>query len=116
MRKTVGFLIVLLFANLAIVATSTADQTSISHVAHLSAAHGPQITCTTSCHVDPYAGLFLDGQDLANTDVCDTCHSDEGAFDGVAMAKANWHTGVYSGKEIVRNYQRHYRLFNSEGG
>ena len=75
MRKTVGFLIVLLFAQLALVANSTADQTSISHVTHLTAVHGPQITCGTSFHVYPYFGLFLDGQDLSNTDVCNTCPS-----------------------------------------
>jgi predicted CXXCH cytochrome family protein len=83
----------------------------------LNAVYGPQLICA-DCH-DPHGGggsLLLDDQDLANTKICNTCHSDEGAFDSVEMAKANWHTGVYSGKEIVRNYQRHYRLFNSEGG
>ena len=119
MRKTVGFLIVLLFVNLAIVATSTADQTSISHVAHLSAAHGPQITCTTSCHVDPYAGLFLDGQNLANTTLCDTCHSPGGVYDGVLTsgdyegdeassvgAKNHWELGVYDGAALKHGLEK----------
>ena len=45
--------------------------------------------------------VFLDGNiDLAETDVCDDCHSDGGAFDGVndpvIGAKANWADGVYA--------------------
>ena len=44
-------------------------------------------------------GDFLDGNDLANTNVCDSCHSPLGAFDGAndpnIGAKGNWVSGVY---------------------
>jgi hypothetical protein len=119
MRKTGEFLIVLLFATLAFVAKSIADETSVSHVAHLSGAHGPQITCGTSCHVDPYTGLFLDGKDLANTNVCDTCHSPGGIYNGVDFtvnsggakdnsvgAKDNWVDGVYDGGALKHGLER----------
>jgi hypothetical protein len=39
--------------------------------------------------------VFADDKYLSETDVCDACHSPGGAFDGVAMAKANWEDGVY---------------------
>ena len=48
MRKTAGFLIVLFFATLAVVATSTGE-TSSSHPAHLTAAYGPQLELGLSC-------------------------------------------------------------------
>ena len=66
MRKTVGFLIVLLFANLAIVANS-AGEISFSHPAHLPAAYGPQLELGLSCdachETDNYSlPLLSDGQ------------------------------------------------------
>ena len=75
-----------------------------SHQAHQTAAFGPQITCGTSCHTDTGmtpGGNFLDSQDLANTTVCDKCHSPGGAYNGVDStsgsvgAKDNWVSGVY---------------------
>jgi len=64
----------------------------------------PPMGCT-NCHYDdtPHHGnpyQFADMQDLANTTVCDDCHSKNGAYDGVAMAKANWDTGVYTGDNL----------------
>ncbi|MEW5800545.1 MAG: hypothetical protein AB1847_00440 [bacterium] len=77
-----------------------------SHATHLEADHrGPTIGCTI-CHSDcgpdagsPHLKLFLDGKPLAQTTVCDPCHSKDGDFDGVndpvIGAKVNWYDGVY---------------------
>jgi hypothetical protein len=64
----------------------------------------PPIGCT-NCHYDdtPHHGnpyQFADMQDFANTTVCDNCHSKNGAYDGVAMAKANWDSGIYTGDDL----------------
>jgi len=70
MRKTTGFLLVLLLATITIITSSSANETDNSHVAHLTAAYGPLIGSTCDvCHVVPYTGAFVDGQDLANTTV-----------------------------------------------
>ena len=75
-----------------------------SHQAHQTAAFGPQITCDTSCHTSSgmtVGGQFLDGNVLATTTVCDSCHSPLGAYNGVDStngsvgAKDNWVSGVY---------------------
>ena len=81
-----------------------------SHEIHWWDDRGPQFWTTfpnppmgcTNCHYDdtPHHGnpyQFADMQDLANTTVCDGCHSQGGAYDGVAMGKANWESGVYTG-------------------
>jgi hypothetical protein len=69
-----------------------------SHVAHLSAAYGPQVSCY-ACHDTNNYPLFADGEDLANTIVCDTCHSPGGTYDGIndpfVGAKTIWLTGAY---------------------
>ena len=83
MKKTAGFLLVLLLATLAIITTSSGDETDSSHLVHLTAVYGPLIASCDVCHVESYAGVFTDGQDLANTTVCDSCHSQGGAYDGV---------------------------------
>jgi len=69
---------------------------------------GPGITCADCHDVDNFP-YFKSGADsngdglfsLSETDVCNTCHSDGGAFDGVndasLGAKANWQAGVYDG-------------------
>jgi hypothetical protein len=68
---------------------------------------GPYITCS-DCHDTNDYPFFKSGTDsdgdgkfnLSETDVCDNCHSPNGAFDGVNNptygAKANWTSGVYS--------------------
>jgi hypothetical protein len=74
--------------------------TSGSHTAHSTAAYGPQVSCD-ACHDTDNFPLFSDGQDLANTTVCDNCHSTGGNLDGVndatVGAKNNWTAGVYTG-------------------
>ena len=55
---------------------------------------GPFVDCS-ACHNTDDFPSFSDGQDLANTDVCNTCHSEGGTYDGLAMAKANWVDAVY---------------------
>jgi len=81
-----------------------------SHVVHWTDNRGPKfwpafpmppMGCT-NCHYDetPHHGnpyQFADTKELADTDVCDVCHSKGGAFDGVVMAKANWVSGIYTG-------------------
>ena len=69
---------------------------------------GPGIYCD-SCHDTanfPYFKSGTDGNgdgkyDLAETDVCDTCHSPGGSYDGLddaaVGAKVNWETGIYAG-------------------
>jgi hypothetical protein len=68
---------------------------------------GPNITCSDCHDTDDYP-FFKSGTDgdadgkynLSETDVCDNCHSPNGAFDGVDNptfgAKANWTDGVYA--------------------
>jgi hypothetical protein len=60
-----------------------------SHVAHLTAAYGPQVSCD-ACHDMTNVPYFYSGTDgngdsnidLSETDVCDTCHSPGGTYDG----------------------------------
>ena len=87
-----------------------------SHFAHLGSERGPRLPqgksgCLT-CHApgieqcktesNPLgAPVFADGTPevprfLADTTVCDPCHSKDGNYDGVVMAKANWDDGVYN--------------------
>ncbi len=81
-----------------------------SHVVHWWDDRGPEFWSSfpvppmgcTNCHYDetPHHGnpyQFADTKELADTNVCDVCHSKGGAFDGVAMAKANWVSGIYTG-------------------
>jgi len=68
---------------------------------------GPYITCDV-CHDTNQYPFFKSGTDsngngkydLSETDVCDNCHSPNGAFDGVndgvVGAKNNWNNGVYA--------------------
>ena len=87
-----GGLVVLLFATLAILTIAAGDETSISHPAHLTAAYGPLLgTSCDTCHDTgnlPYFKSGIDGNgdsniDLAETDVCDGCHSSDGIYNGV---------------------------------
>ena len=73
-------------------------------------AKGPGIYCDT-CHDINNFPYFKSGTDsnadgkysLAETDVCDTCHSAGGSYDGiddpVIGAKQIWDTGAYDGTE-----------------
>lgn len=67
---------------------------------------GPGIYCNTCHDINnfPYfkSGTDVNGDgmyDLAETDVCNTCHSKGGSYDGlddpVVGAKVIWHTGAY---------------------
>lgn len=59
---------------------------------------GPNMACS-DCHDTDNFPLFADGNDLATTGACDTCHSPGGSHNGVSDpvfgAKANWEDGVY---------------------
>ncbi|MHB8883049.1 MAG: LamG-like jellyroll fold domain-containing protein [Thermodesulfovibrionales bacterium] len=69
---------------------------------------GPNISCG-ACHDTDHFPLFKSGTDLngdgkytlSETDVCDGCHSPDGAFNGVSSsatsvgAKDNWKNGIY---------------------
>jgi len=82
MRKTAGFLLVLLLATLAIITTSSGDETDSSHVAHLTADYGPQLELCIDCHdtADPPTPAYFKNLDssgnhtLTDTDICDTCN------------------------------------------
>ncbi len=88
-----------------------------AHAVHQSGVNGPGIRDCSTCHPSAHAATHMDGVpsftsgvdanidgniDLAETDVCDACHSPAGPFDGVndpvIGAKANWEAGVYDGK------------------
>ncbi len=64
---------------------------------------GPNISCD-ACHDINNFPDFKDGEDFANTAVCDACHSPGGVIDGVndaiVGAKSNWQTGVYSNGQL----------------
>ncbi|MGA1870602.1 MAG: thrombospondin type 3 repeat-containing protein [bacterium] len=71
-----------------------------SHLTHFNI-EVMDIACST-CHgsENPHSShLFGDGKSLEETEVCDTCHSPGGTYDGVNDAlygaKANWERGVY---------------------
>jgi hypothetical protein len=77
-----------------------------SHSTHVDDGKGPHSTCS-ECHDTTMFPYFKSGTDvnedgvyeLSETDVCDTCHSPGGAFDGVNNAvigaKNVWATGAY---------------------
>ncbi|MBW1860418.1 MAG: hypothetical protein JRI70_10200 [Deltaproteobacteria bacterium] len=73
---------------------------SPSHATHLVANKGPLLTEDEAgcyvCHGTNACQKFKDDKPLATTTVCEPCHSNGGAYNGVAMAKANWQTGVYT--------------------
>ncbi|MGA1874760.1 MAG: hypothetical protein ACMUIA_04055 [bacterium] len=86
-------------------------ESSASHGTHLAAdLKGPSLDCG-DCHapgdaINPHGleQLFADGRSLAETEVCDNCHSPGGAYDGVndplVGAKNNWKSGVYEGSAL----------------
>jgi predicted outer membrane repeat protein len=78
---------------------------------------GPGLYCD-SCHDINNFPYFKSGTDsngdgkfsLSETDVCDTCHSPGGTYDGVndsvIGAKNNWQNGVYSGSSLVSGKEK----------
>jgi hypothetical protein len=74
------------------------------HKTHTISDKGPKITCT-DCHSETDYTIFADGKTLANTTVCDTCHSPNGAFNGVndpvIGAKTNWVDGIYNADGVT---------------
>jgi predicted CXXCH cytochrome family protein len=56
-----------------------------AHPTHVTDDNGPMVECT-DCHGSNTPPMLADGQDLANTTVCDNCHS----ADGVSTAKTYW--------------------------
>ncbi|MEW6429298.1 MAG: hypothetical protein AB1568_14825 [Thermodesulfobacteriota bacterium] len=101
--------------------------TDPSHATHLGTGayglRGPMISCD-GCHDPVLAPSFRSGLDadgdgrisLAETDVCNPCHSPDGPFDGVndpnLGAKANWHydpagnTGIYNGALLAAGKEK----------
>ncbi len=70
-----------------------------SHSTHFDTVRGPGLPLNESgcyvCHGNKACPKFADDKPFGETDVCNPCHSEGGAFDGVAMGKANWENGVY---------------------
>jgi hypothetical protein len=72
---------------------------------------GPNVGCT-QCHETDGFPYFKSGTDgngdgkysLSETDVCDTCHSSGGTYNGISDAalgvKNNWDSGVYDGDSL----------------
>jgi len=91
---------------------SVAHGTVQSHATHTEQddddLRGPNIECSV-CHDTDNYPYFKSGTDgnsdglitLTETDVCDSCHSPDGAIDGVndptLGAKTNWADGIYDG-------------------
>ena len=83
--------------------TAYSSSAAGSHDTHLTAPRGPNITSCTGadgCHKGNHTGLFNDGLPLSTTHSCDNCHSPNGTYDGVTMAKASWEDGVYNGSVL----------------
>jgi len=91
-----------------------------SHSTHTELAgadlRGPRVYCDTCHDINdfPYFKSGTDGNgdgrfNLAETDVCDNCHSPDGAIDGVndpvLGAKSNWSGGVYAGNLLPATKQ-----------
>ncbi len=78
---------------------------------------GPFIACA-ECHDTNEFPFFKSGTDgngdgkynLAETDVCNTCHSPGGSYDGVddavIGAKNNWDNGVYTGSDLTAGKEK----------
>ena len=96
--------------------------TSGSHPTHAgNNSRGVDVECS-ECHntsdlpyFDSGTDSNLDGKyELSETDVCDSCHSPGGAYDGVGVgdgsteigAKDNWTDGVYLGDTLVSGKEK----------
>ena len=79
-----------------------------AHAEHMLSTNGPAIGDCYTCHAT-LSGTHLNGAtsfasgidingnsniELDETDVCDACHSPDGAFDGTAEGKVNWSAGT----------------------
>lgn len=84
--------------------------------------HATLLSCdgvNQGCHGTFQPPLFGDGHDIANTSVCDGCHSPGGSYDGVSDpaigAKANWDNGVYAGNDLAGGKERWCATCHDEG-
>jgi hypothetical protein len=78
--------------------------TTLSHSTHTENddddVKGPFMVCS-NCHDTNNYPSFTDVQDISDTQVCDTCHSPGGSFNGLVSqggsigGKTNWTDGVY---------------------
>ena len=78
---------------------------------------GPFLTCD-ACHDTTSFPYFKSGTDknndghfdLSETDVCNTCHSPKGTYDGVNDAalgsKANWENGIYQNDHLLAGKEK----------
>ncbi len=78
---------------------------------------GPFLACD-ACHDTDNFPAFKSGIDgdsngiisLTETDVCDTCHSPGGNYNGVTNtdigAKNNWRNGIYSGNDLLAGKEK----------
>lgn len=98
------FPVALTLACLLVPNTSLTAASNVSHSTHFVGDKGPQLPQDESgCYICHAAGhlqcqgqpLFADENFLDTIYVWDSCHSRGGAYDGLAMAKANWDTGTY---------------------
>jgi len=62
---------------------------------------GPDTECYDCHNVDNFPEFADETVTLAATTVCDNCHSPGGGYNGVAMAKANWDTGIYESDGVT---------------
>ncbi|MDY6835975.1 MAG: Ig-like domain-containing protein, partial [Chloroflexota bacterium] len=73
--------------------------THATHTLSNSKGPDPSLVCE-DCHDTDNYPLFLGGNNLNDTDVCDGCHSPGGSYNGVndpvIGAKFNWDDGVYN--------------------
>jgi len=107
-------------------AATAGTLTTGSHAAHLTRLNGPDgvVGSTLDCdgchgsgaklgtHVGHVNGVatFADGNTLATTSACNTCHSPTGSYDGVndatLGAKDNWRTGIYTDGNLIAGKER----------
>ncbi|MDY6954426.1 MAG: hypothetical protein SWE60_23220, partial [Thermodesulfobacteriota bacterium] len=103
---------------------SASDTGLASHHTHMmDQTKGPGSGACTDCHSStspPVPGetiLFADGNPIATTTACDTCHSDGGAYNGSDMAKTAWGDGIYeSGGETLKEGQETWCISCHDSG
>lgn len=84
--------------------TCHAYGTEASHPTHAdSSGKGVDLGCFDCHDSDGHVNNTVDlpGGPLADTTVCDDCHSTGGAFGGVTMAKDNWADGIYESDGVT---------------
>jgi len=104
---------------------NTSPNLAGSHETHISGTNGPGISDCSVCHADPEnpthlntftsfsSGVDINSNgniELAETDICDNCHSPAGSYDGVndpdIGAKTNWQNGVYTGSDLTAGKEK----------